>query len=111
MDEFEKWLEDNRKESKRVADMADEENDIDQAFVSVTETRVYREVLEKYRTLKAKDEPLAVQVPTPAYLKAQKLIWDEAIKEHQKLYRENQRMQCEIEALRNSKGDTNEKNT
>jgi hypothetical protein len=49
------------------------------------------------------EEPLAVREPTTAYLKAQKLIWDEAIKEHQKLYRENQRLQCEIENLKKEK--------
>jgi len=48
-------------------------------------------------------EPLAVQGPTPKYLKAQKLLWDEAIKEHQKLYQENQRLQCEIERLSKDK--------
>ena len=51
------------------------------------------------------DEPLAVQGPTPMYLKAQKLLWDEAIKEHQKLYHENQRLQCELDTLKNNKGD------
>jgi len=37
--------------------------------------------------------------PTPAYLNAHKKLWEEAVKEQQKLYRENQRLQCEIDRL------------
>jgi CheY-like chemotaxis protein len=71
--------------------------DIHESHVSQIES-----ILSKYRPVKALPvEP--IQGPTPMYLKAQKLIWDEAIKEHQKLYQENQRLQCEVERLSKEK--------
>ena len=49
---------------------------------------------------KAGDEGLRdSQTPSPAYLEENAKLWAEAVKAQQELYRENQRLQCEIDRL------------
>jgi len=62
------------------------------------------EALAKARQLlaeeKAGDEGLRdSQTPSPAYLEENAKLWAEAVKAQQELYRENQRLQCEIDRL------------
>ena len=61
---------------------------------------VNKELLPLAAEEKAGDEGLRdSQTPSPAYLEENAKLWAEAVKAQQELYRENQRLQCEIDRL------------